>query len=286
MSYRPFDFREIAGLDDSAVALRNWIGKSTSFFSDFWVEATGLTVKLELGDIATEPYEKALESFSRNDWYSLLQIEDHFASIWHADANQFRLIAGELLAAGSTDLDEIDQSDTELTQIERELVQMFLVNLVNALTEGWLGQQAIKIAHTELDKDPRKTRLFRGKDLLTKVQLSIDFGERKATIGWLMPKQQASALLDNSVDNRRSPSASTPPPALLGKLPVELVTLLGSANISMMQLRDLKPGQLVMLDQRIDEPMVTKIDGKPAYHSWPGRMGKQQALQIATPLDK
>ncbi|MCA9138791.1 MAG: FliM/FliN family flagellar motor switch protein [Planctomycetales bacterium] len=276
MNVRPFDFHDIAALDDTAVAIRNWISKSTSFFSDYWVEATGFSAKLGLGSITTEPYEKILDEIPRHDLCCVAEIKDRLSSIWYSSSDQFRIVLADLLCLQASD----EKSDKDLGAIEVDLANYFIGRVAESISQGWMGSGDLAVEVTELEKDARKLRLFRGKDLVSKIGIEVECKAGKATLNWLMPKQKLPALLDDTVDKRASAAPATPPLEMIGRLPLEVVTLLGSAKIPMSSLAKLKPGELIILDQRIDTPMMTYVDGERSFECWPGRLGNQQAVQV------
>ena len=281
MNVRPFDFRDIAALDDAAVALRNWLSKSTSFFSDYWVEATGFSAKLGLGAVTTESYEKLLAEIPRHDLCCVAEIKDRLSSIWYASGDQLRTVLADLLCLPETE----DKDENELSAIEVDLANYCMECIGQSLSQGWMGTGDLEIEVTQFEKDARKLRLFRGKDLVTKICVEVECKAGTATLNWLLPKQKIPSLLDDTVDNRDDGTPATPPKELIGQLPLEVVTLLGSASIPMSNLADLKPGQLIVLDQRIDTPMISHVDGEPSFECWPGRLGTTQAVQVSKCLN-
>lgn len=276
MSIRPFDFREIAALDDTAAALRNWFSKSTSFFSDYWVEATGYSAKVGLGAITTESFERVLDGIPREDLCCVVKIEDQMSSLWYTSADQFRIIVSDLL--GLTD-PEID--DKPLGEIELDLSAFFVNRLAESIAQGWMGDDELSIELGEIGKDARKLRLFRAKDLVTKICVEIECRAGTAKLNWLVPKQKLPEFLDDSIDQRQKSHQASPPKELVAQMPLEVVTLLGKAQIPMSELANLEPGQLIMLDQRIDSPMLSLVDGRPSFECWPGRLGNIQAVQVS-----
>ncbi|MGB7346369.1 MAG: hypothetical protein WBD20_19275, partial [Pirellulaceae bacterium] len=110
---RPFDFREIAALDDAAVAFRNWVAKSSSFFSDFWSETSDYAAQLKLGDVSISSYGKAIESLSRETNYSLVDFTDYAPSMWFASNSDLRCIAWAMLGLDATDAKTTGDADAE-----------------------------------------------------------------------------------------------------------------------------------------------------------------------------
>lgn len=280
MKVRPFDFRDIAALDDTAVSIRNWFSKATSFFSDYWVEATGFSAKVGLGAIATDPYETILEEIPREDLCCVAEIGERASSIWYASADQMRIVVADLLCIS----DPQENEGQEMSAIEVDLSNYFINRLAESISQGWMGAGELPITLSPLEKDPRKLRLFRGKDLVTKIGIEIECKAGKATLEWLLPKHKMASLLDNAIENRAEGDPVTPPKELVGQLPLEVVTLLGTVDVPMTELANLKPGELIVLNQRIDSPMVSQVDGTPAFECWPGRLGKKQAVQVVNTI--
>jgi flagellar motor switch protein FliM len=281
MSLRVFDFREIAALDDTAVAFRNWIAKSTSYFSDFWVEATGYGAQVKLGSITTDSFHNVLRAIPRDDLCCVAAIEGKMASVWCITSAELKKLFCEFLGMEPAE----DVSDGELTAFERDLSALFIEQLAKSIGEGWMGAEDLAVKPSPLEKDPRKLRLFREKDLITKTSLEIELKHSSVKIDWLLPKQQTSALLETVIDQRAAPEAATPSPELIGRMPVELVAILGHAKVPVTQLADLEPGQLIMLDQRIDEPVSAFVNDTKYFECWPGQVGKNQALKIDRRLE-
>lgn len=282
MNVRPFDFRDIAALDDNAVALRNWISKSTSFFSDYWVEATGFSAKLSLGAISTQSYEKILSEIPRHDLCCVADIKERMPTVLYASGKHFRVVLSDLLCISEPD----DQAEKDLGKIEIDLSNYFVDRFAESISQGWMGTGELEIEVTELEKDARKLRLFRGKDLISKICVEIECKGGKATLNWLIPKQKLPSLLDDTVDNRAGKPPVTPSKEMIGQVPLEVVTVLGSANIPMSDLAKLQPGELIVLDQRIDAPMISHVDGAPSFECWPGRLGQKQAVQVTKCFNK
>ncbi|MCC9602941.1 FliM/FliN family flagellar motor switch protein [Stieleria sp. JC731] len=285
MTLRAFDFREIAGLDDTATAIRTWLSKSTSFFSDEWVQATGFGAKLGLGPVSTDSFESILDATPRTDWCSVAYLREDLPTLWYSSGAQFRKLVGELICIDPPEETEGEQSEpeepVELGAIEADLVQWFLDTMAACLGQGWMGNEDMTVQTSHLEKDPRKLRLYRAKDLMTKVTLKIECKSVVADVHWLLPKQKISKLFEDTVDNRRKAPPKSPSKEMIAQMPVEVITLLGSAKISMKDLKDIKPGQLIVLDQRIDAPMTSTVDGAPSFECWPGRLGNMQAVQVS-----
>ncbi|NND95829.1 MAG: hypothetical protein HKN47_00700 [Pirellulaceae bacterium] len=298
--YKLFDFRDIAALDDTATSFRSWVSQSSSFFSDFWSQVSSFAAPLMLGPISTEPYDTALASLSKDNLCCVIEFEGRFRALCYASADELRPVVMELLGTTSTPAAESNASDettetteatgpsgpvnTPLSLVELSLVQLYIDQLVSAMSEGWMGPDTVAINASELSKDPRKKRLFRSKDLVTKTSIQIDLKAGKTVLHWLLPKQRMCDLLDSTVDRRSAREQVRLSPQKVGQLPIEVISVLGSATLSMAKLSNVSVGELIVLDQRIDEPLTASVNHSPFYQCWPGKVGKQQALEITSCL--
>ena len=273
MNLRPFDFHEIAAFDGNAKSFRDWVSKSSSYFSDYWFTATGYAITLRAGQVKTSTYDSTLRNIPRTDMSSMITTSQGTRVIWFAPLTEFRALLSELLGVPQPE----EPDDNDLTEIEADLAEMLLEQLTIAFGRGWIGQ---------VERDPRKFRLIRNKDLVSQIEVKFEAKGCTASMFWLIPKRSLSELMDLIGEDRAEPSPQTPPKEIVGRIPVELVTQLGEKDLSMEELVNLKPGQLIRLDQRIDEPMTGYIDGLPTHRCWAGRLGRRQAIQIADNLEQ
>ncbi len=68
--------------------------------------------------------------------------------------------------------------------------------------------------------------------------------------------------------------------ALVRELPIEVTVDLGMVELPIAQLARLTPGDLLILNQRVSEPLIARVDSRPKFRGWPGRVGSRQSLQI------
>ncbi len=71
------------------------------------------------------------------------------------------------------------------------------------------------------------------------------------------------------------------PLPIVQQLALEVVGVLGQTKLTMGDLSNLKIGDLVLLEQKIDQPIILTIDDETHFHCWPGRLGNRQGIEIA-----
>ena len=68
--------------------------------------------------------------------------------------------------------------------------------------------------------------------------------------------------------------------SLVRELNTEVAVRLGTVQLSTPQLANLRVGDLVVLDQRVGDPLQATIGDEPRYLGWPGQVGLRQAYVI------
>ena len=67
---------------------------------------------------------------------------------------------------------------------------------------------------------------------------------------------------------------------LVREMPVDISVILGSAQVSLTQLAALRTGDVVVLGQKVTDPLKAKVGGSDKFEVWPGVVGRRQAVQI------
>lgn len=73
--------------------------------------------------------------------------------------------------------------------------------------------------------------------------------------------------------------------ALVREMPVDLTVTLGSSDLTLFDLAQLQPGDLLVLQQKVTEPLPACVGGADKFRVWPGAVGGRAAVQIHTVVD-
>ncbi len=151
------------------------------------------------------------------------------------------------------------------------------------LQETWTGATPLALTVQEREPSPRWTRLFVKTEQVLQCTFTLrgPFGEQDWY--WLAPYR----LLHERINRADIAEPSLMPQeaarklaALVRELPVEVTVDLGTIDLPIAQLAALAPGDLLILNQRVSEPLNVRVDRRPKFRGWPGRVGVRQSLQI------
>ncbi len=174
--------------------------------------------------------------------------------------------------------------DRELTEVELSLCEYLMQSLCAAvLHETWTAGEPLSLTVREREPSPRWTRLFVKAEQVLQCTFVLrgPFGEQEWY--WLAPYQTLFERLTRAEivePSLRPQEAARKLEGVVRELPVEVSVDLGTIELSLAQLAALTAGDLLILKQRVGDPLTVRVDRRPKFRGWPGRVGARQSLQI------
>ena len=175
-------------------------------------------------------------------------------------------------------------TDRELTSVEEAVCEYLIQKLFAALLqEAWPGANPLQLTLGTREPAACWGRLFAQDENLIACEFVVTgpFGEQPWH--WLLPFKGLPQQLGGSA-GLGTPAPEAEPDhrlrALVDDLPVEVVALLGTAELTLSQLAGLQAGDVVLLKQRVSDPLSAVVAGRPRFRVWPGRSGSRQSFRI------
>ncbi|HEX3314676.1 MAG TPA: FliM/FliN family flagellar motor switch protein, partial [Gemmataceae bacterium] len=172
------------------------------------------------------------------------------------------------------DIPETMPTDRDLTVVEQSLTEHFLIaHWLPGFKTTWLGP-----SHAYFQQGPAEPLAQSGRVLAADKEavafswtVSGPFGE--STAHWMFRRKNFSAPFGLEDEAVAPASESVPMESLVHGLPVELIVDLGSIELPLSRLSQLQVGDVIMLNRRIDEPIVAQVGDTPKFLGWAGRAG-------------
>lgn len=200
-----------------------------------------------------------------------------------------RLLALAFVGAMLGDPGSESPNDRELTVVEESLCEYVVQSLLlPVLQETWPGLEPLPIVVRQREANPKWTRLFPpDKNLVVcTFKVQAPFGEQ--TWHWLMPQKgllERIARPETGEEQAEETAARPRLEAVVCDLPAEVTVTLGTVELPLSYLAELRAGDLVILNQRVTEPLVATVAGQRKFRVWPGRVGSRQAFQVASLIE-
>ena len=178
--------------------------------------------------------------------------------------------------------------DRVMTPSEVSIAQYVVETMVRGFTERWLTEEPIELVTMGTEDDVRRSRMFPPELglVVSQFEMTGPFGSDKWF--WLIPQDTVVSLFKHMVE-AQTPDQQAGERGLLEELvhemAAEVTVRLGKAELESADLDNLTEGDVLLLDQRIREPLTAMVAGVDFYRVWAGRVGSRQAMQIESVMN-
>ena len=178
-------------------------------------------------------------------------------------------------------LEEIE--DRMLSSVEVSLFEMFIGEVIGSLSESWVDQESLPMSFNEIDDRPHRSRAFDPKTIMLQLKFVVKQGENSFDLFWIVPQADFEHLLSKfsvpaSNENNTFRDVLE---SYAKEMKVKISVLLGGAELSFNQMSKLAKGDVIVLDQKISEPLPVRVEDAEKFKAWPGRHGNSQAIKIS-----
>ena len=180
--------------------------------------------------------------------------------------------------------------DRELTPVEESVCAFLLEHvLLPAMQETWLGAESVDIKFGQREANPKYARVVAPSSsvVVSSFVFRGPFGEQEWS--WMLPQKFLLQLFAGGQEPvqevSEEPAGRAQMEQLVRTLPVEISVTLGSVDLPLSQLSQLQPGDLMVLHQRVSEPLTASVAGGKKMRVWPGCIDSQRAVRIESAME-
>jgi len=186
------------------------------------------------------------------------------------------------------------KNNRELTDIERSVIESIIVRILSNLRESWANVIDLRPRLGNIEVNPQFAQLVPPTDMVVLITFDTKIGEIEGmmnfcipyvTIEPIMPKLSAQywysgikkVMTKESLDLVKD---------TLNKVYLDISVIVGTTTLTLRDIRNLKVGDLIKLDQGVKENMLMKIENREKFYCRPGKSGKKVAVQIVDTIEK
>lgn len=277
MTYEVVDFRKPVHVPED-------IGNMLSL----WQASSREGIELRLNRYFANPIKMSVEppkivtgtelrEMDRESYLYQIDIVDAGPTLLVIAKNVALALIGEMLGDAVEELPEV----RPITDIEKTCLDF----IMDEFSQGLRDNQKLK---------PTRTLRFEGQVELgslhkqfpentnsTDVGFNVRFTSGEFPLRWILPPDVTlDVIASQATDDSSSEEARQKLEQAARHIQTELRVSLGSASLKISRLASLEPGDVIVLDQQIDDPLNASLDGINVFQGWPGRVGQQQAFQV------
>lgn len=186
------------------------------------------------------------------------------------------------------------EKNRELTEIEKTIMENRLTQMIYISEEAWAEVYELKPKFMTMESNPQFTQIVAPNEMIVLITLEIRIGEAVGMINICMPYLVLEPILDKlSTFFLFSTKAKVTSPeqvqAIRQKIEwakVDMVAFLGHSEILVRDLLDLREGDVIPLNQSINDPLPIFVGEFMKFKSIPGLHGEHLAVQISEIIEE
>ncbi len=180
----------------------------------------------------------------------------------------------------------------DLTDIERTLMQRFMARMLNSYRESWNHLLTLSLKIEALDSNPQFIpRIIPLDQIVAFVSCELKIGDMTGVMNFCLPYLVLQPISGQLSDFQWSPSvvAGRGMTELdiaqltrnVERAPVGVSVELGKTVVSLRDLIALQPGDLVMFDKPVSEPLAVTVNEREKFKVFPGVNRDKLAVRVA-----
>jgi flagellar motor switch protein FliM len=181
-----------------------------------------------------------------------------------------------------------------LTEIEQSLVRDLLGRVLRELAYAFESLTALEPTVIHQESNPQFAQIGSPSDMVIVFVYDLRIGSQAGEATLCIPFSALQPVLDEVMGNsllagRIEADAGSVRDALAGRMgsaPVTVSVSFPPVTLALADIVDLRPGDVLPLDHRIDAPLEVSVGGVPRFAARPGRRGKRLACVITSVAEK
>ena len=182
----------------------------------------------------------------------------------------------------------------EFTDIEEVVLKKINKHILNSFGEAWENVADLRPRLRELESNPQFTQIVPSNDMVILATFDTQIGDTEGLINICIPyivleplvsKLSAQYWFATSMSESKSENLLDLKKRL-GKASLEVEAMLGSTTVTINQLLNLNKGDVLRLDEKTDQDLTIKADGREKFRAKAGKKGSKVAVEITSEVSE
>ncbi|MFH0878848.1 MAG: flagellar motor switch protein FliM [Lentisphaerota bacterium] len=181
------------------------------------------------------------------------------------------------------------QEPRELTAIELSISSDIMEVVTQELTNAWASITDMKFAAQSYESNPEYVQMATSEALVMSVTLDMRLGEISGVLNICYPFLMLQPMLDkisSRVGAKRDVGGSKTERShdeiltSMNAVPLDVHAVLGRSSVLASQVANLKPGDIIRLDRRIDKPVEILVGNRLCFQGQAGQSNGKAAVKL------
>lgn len=179
-----------------------------------------------------------------------------------------------------------------LTMIEQRLVSQITSRAMSALSEAWENVYPVEFTLEQTESNPQFVQIVPPNEVVVVVGFELKMGGRAGTMSLCIPFNVIEPIVEKLASQAWRSSQHTKGDATsrhkvegkLDRAAIDATGLLATTTITVRDLMNMAPGDLVVTEKPASQPAVLSVEGKPKFLAHLGQFKGRRALRIQRPV--
>jgi len=181
-----------------------------------------------------------------------------------------------------------------LTEIETVIMEKMFTRALDNLQEAWKNIVHLSPNLDLMEMNPQFMQIVSPNETVAVIAFSTKIGDTTGMMNLCLPHVVLEPIMPKLTAHHwfsqqkkaRSEEDYQHLESRIQKAPLEVIVELGSTTITVSDLLGLEAGDVIQLNQRVEEPLVTYVDAMPKFYVQPGSIKGKLAVQITDTIEE
>jgi flagellar motor switch protein FliM len=274
------DFSAPRRLTGSATrAITAWQSTACSLLKENWQGLLGSGVDLHPDRIDSCVAGKAIRALPDPGYAARLAVGPQgFTAFAVFSCRLVQVLVADMLGTLGTEWPQ----DRPLSSTELSMLELLFGEVARSVGHGWPEVTPLECQLESVIFRPLRSRVFNPDETLVRTLVTVQTPLGDEQVVLLFPE---AGLVSIGIRGQLEVESSIQTPApqlrqLAERIPVTLVVELGNATLSLADMNRLSVGDVLVLDQPVNNPMMAMVEGRLQWLGQPCRLGQRQGFRI------
>ena len=289
---KPYDFRSPQKFSKDHIRTLELIHDNYArIISNYLTAQVRNNVKVKIESVQQITYEEFIHSVPNPTILTVFKMPPLNGSVLFETNPQFVFQVIDVLLGGNG-IGKV--KNREFTDIDKNIIKVVNTGLISNLRLAWEDVLEIHPEIEGLETNPALNQTLAPNEPVALITFSVEMAKGSTFINICIPYLSIEKVLDKLVvqywfqesDEDVLQDSRERLRERLNIVNVKLTAVLGKTQITVDEFLRLCEGDVVTLDEKINNPIKLEVEGEPYYYGKPGILGKNMGVQILDIIDK
>jgi flagellar motor switch protein FliM len=246
-------------------------------------------VQISVASADQIPYEEFVRSIPKMTILNVFEVPPLDGRIiMEVNPNVAYAMMDRMMGGRGTSLNKVEN----LTEIEEKIMSTTFERAFEYLREAWETVADIDPVLTDFEVNPQFLQMISPNETVVVISLNTTIGETSGMINICIPHVVLEPIIPKlsvrywmqTDQKEREPEEIAVLEKRIQNADVPVIAELGTSEISIQDFLMLDVGDVIELNQAIDQPLLIKIGEIPKFLGQPGKLNKKLAVQVLETL--